>query len=102
MDAPVGVAVKVGEPGAFSDFLSRSDWEAIETTLQLSCRESQILLCILRDDPEAVIATRLEISSHTVHSHLERLYRKLSVNSRCQAAVRVFREYVKMYGNGQS
>lgn len=75
-------------------FLPESKWLAIATLLRLSRRESQILRCILDDEPEAVIADHLGISPHTVHTHLERLYRKLGVNSRCQATVRVFAEYV--------
>ena len=78
------------------DFLPESRWLAIAASLRLSVRESQILRCILKDEPEALIADRLDISQHTVHTHLERLYRKLGVNSRCQTTVRVFAEYVRL------
>ena len=79
-----------------TDFLPDSKWHAIVDSLGLSRRESEILRCLLDDEPEATIATRLDISSHTVHTHLERLYRKLAVNSRCQASMRVFAEYVRL------
>jgi DNA-binding CsgD family transcriptional regulator len=77
-------------------FLGNSKWVSITTSLRLSRRESQILRCILNDDSETVIADFLGISPHTVHTHLERLYRKLGVNSRCQTTVRVFAEYVAL------
>lgn len=39
------------------------------------------------------MARQLDISTHTIHSHLERLYRKLGVTSRCGAVVRVVAEH---------
>lgn len=42
----------------------------------------------------ARIAMTLNISQHTVHTHIERLYRKLNVNSRSELLVRVFGEFV--------
>jgi DNA-binding CsgD family transcriptional regulator len=77
-------------------FLPESKWLAIVISLRLSGRETEILRCILNDHSEAVIADHLNISPHTVHTHLERLYRKLGVKSRCQATVRVFAEYVAL------
>jgi DNA-binding CsgD family transcriptional regulator len=78
------------------DFVPESKWLAIVALLRLSGRESQILRCILNDEPDAVIADHLGISPHTVHTHVERLYRKLGVKSRCQTTVRVFAEYVRL------
>lgn len=66
------------------------------SSLGLSRRESEILRYILEDEPEVAIAELLNISQHTVHTHLERLYRKLGVNSRCQTTTRVFAEYVRL------
>ena len=80
-----------------SDFLPDDRWRPIVTSLRLSGREADILRGLLDDEPEATIASRLRISAHTVHTHLERLYRKLAVNSRCQAVARVFAEYVRLY-----
>ena len=37
---------------------------------------------------------KVSISTHTVCTHLGRLYRKLEVTSRCAAVVRVFAEYL--------
>lgn len=76
-------------------FLDECTWDAIVTSLHLSDRESQVVRCLLRDEPESVIADELRISPHTVHSHLERLYRKLHARSRCQVVIRIFEAYVR-------
>ena len=77
------------------DFLPPDAWLDISRSLQLSEREAQVVGLILRDESESGIATQLGISSHTVHTHLERLYRKLNVTSRCQVVVRIFRAYIE-------
>ncbi len=64
-------------------------WEALKIELVLSPREVQIAQAILQDQKELAIAQKLGISHHTVHTHLERLYRKLRVNSRIELVVRL-------------
>jgi DNA-binding CsgD family transcriptional regulator len=78
-------------------FLPDDVWRAIAASLGLSEREAQIARLLLSDDNrEDTIATVLAISPHTVHTHLERLYRKLGVTSRCHVVARIFRRYVEM------
>jgi DNA-binding CsgD family transcriptional regulator len=77
------------------EFLPPEAWLGLYRSLQLSEREAQVVGLILRDESEAAIATQLGISSHTVHTHLERLYRKLNVTSRCQVVLRLFRAYIE-------
>ena len=78
-------------------FLPDDVWRAIAGSLGLSEREAQIARLLLSDDNrEDTIATVLAISPHTVHTHLERLYRKLGVTSRCHVVARIFRRYVEM------
>lgn len=81
--------------------LSEQQWQAIAEALKLSNRELQIVHCIFDDRTEAGIARQLGISSHTVHTHLERLYRKLGVACRCGAAVRVFAEHLALEEGGR-
>jgi DNA-binding CsgD family transcriptional regulator len=57
-------------------------WHAIAHSLDLSRRQMEILMAVFDDEKELVIAERLEISPHTVHSHMERMYQKLGVHSR--------------------
>ena len=78
-------------------FVPERSWLAIVRSLGLSEREEQVARRILvYDDSESNIAAALAISRHTVHTHLERLYRKLRVTSRCQVVTRMFREYVEL------
>lgn len=69
---------------------SDDEWTRISALLRLSPRESEIVYTMLAGEREADIADRLGISSHTVHCHLTRLYRKLQVNSRIDLLLRVF------------
>jgi DNA-binding NarL/FixJ family response regulator len=72
---------------------SQDQWWALANGLKLSTREFQIVQHLFDDETEAAIAKQLEISSHTVHTYFERLYRKLGVCSRGELMVRVFSEH---------
>ena len=71
-------------------------WGEIAASLRLSNRESQIVQCIFDSEQELGIAARLGISHYTVHTHMERLYRKLHVRSRSELAVRVIAQYLHL------
>lgn len=77
-----------------NSFINAADWARISASLKLSSRESQIAFLVLTDVSENTIADRLSISKHTVHSHIERLYRKLAIRSRSQLVVKLFEAYV--------
>lgn len=53
---------------------------------KLSTRERQVLTLIARGLSNSAIAQELEISEHTVKTYNERLYEKLDVSSRSEAA----------------
>ena len=84
----------VAKKGSGRSTLSDRQWDSIAQSLNLSGRELQILQCMFDNQTEDAMAMELGISCHTVHTHLERLYHKLQVTSRCAAVVRVFAEYV--------
>ena len=73
---------------------STRQWLALSRSLQLSGRELEIVQCIFDDHTGAAMARKLSISVHTIHTHLERLYRKLGVQTRTAAVVRVFAEHL--------
>jgi DNA-binding CsgD family transcriptional regulator len=84
------------EPTAASDgrptgrrVFSPAVWSCIAKRLALSERELQIVQGVFDDAHQDAIAEELAISSHTVHTHLERLYHKLQVTSRVQLVVRI-------------
>ncbi len=63
--------------------------------LNLSAREQEILEWVCRGETNLDIARALEISRFTVKNHVQRIYRKIGVSNRTQAATtynRVFRE----------
>jgi len=69
-------------------------WRHLARVLRLSGRELEILQAVFDDQKESTIAADLGISTHTVHTHLERLYRKLRVSSRVALVVRVIAEHL--------
>lgn len=83
-------------PSGGQAVLSEEHWRAVAASLRLSPREVQIVQAVFDDLKESAIAGRLGISAHTVHTHLERLYRKVGVNSRATMIVRVFAEHLRL------
>ena len=69
-------------------------WDTVAKSLRISDRELQIVQGIFDDRKEYAIAHELKISTHTVHTHLERLYRKLSVSSRLGLVLCIMSEYL--------
>lgn len=69
-------------------------WRAIASRLDLSPREIEITAGIVADLKESAIAQQIGISTHTVHTHLERLYHKLAVCSRVELVVRIYQTYL--------
>ena len=66
-----------------------SEWERLGNILQLSPRELEILQAVFDDLSEPVIAKRLDLSVHTVHTYLKRLYQKLDARSRVEVVCTV-------------
>lgn len=59
--------------------------------LGLTDREKDILSCVSRGQTNAQIAASLYVSPLTVKTHLQRVYRKLGVRNRAEAASRALR-----------
>src|SRR5512147_2454129 len=84
------------KPGLRRDrsILSHDAWKTIAKSLRISDRELEIVQGIFDDRKELAIADELKISMHTVHTHLERLYRKLGVSSRVALVLYILSEYI--------
>lgn len=67
-----------------------SAWAGVSKALHLSIREVEILQCLMLGDDERDVAAFLQISVHTVGTHLERLHAKLGVHTRTSLMVRLF------------
>ena len=75
-------------------FLSLGERNSLAVLLHLSPRELLVAELALSDSSDESIATTIGISKHTVHTHLDRIYKKTGVHSRCQLAMLIFRAYV--------
>lgn len=87
-------------PDGGREVLTVSQWTAVGLSLRLSPRELQIVQAVFDDLKEAAIADDLGISAHTVHTHLERLYRKVGARGRTTMAVRILAEHLRLMRNG--
>jgi DNA-binding NarL/FixJ family response regulator len=81
--------------------ISELAWREIGRSLRLTQRELQIVRATFDDCKESVIATDLGIAPRTVHTHIERLHRKLTVEDRLQLVLRVMREFLALTLNCQ-
>ncbi len=75
-------------------------WDALASSLGLSKRQVQIVRAVAADDTEFTIAADLGVSMHTVHTHLDRLHRKLGVHSRVELLVLLFAEFLRLTESG--
>ena len=71
-------------------------WREIARSLRLSGRELQLVRAVCDDHTEFTIATDLHISPHTIHTHSERLYRKLAVTNRVKLVLRIIGEFIAL------
>ena len=79
-------------PSLFSEEV----WRGITRSLGLSQREAQVVQGIFENLTDGAIARELGISSHTVHTHIQRVYHKLAVGGRVQLVVHVFARYLQL------
>jgi DNA-binding CsgD family transcriptional regulator len=75
---------------------SEPAWKEIARSLKLSNRELQIVREVFEDHTEFNISVNLSVSPHTVHTHCERLYRKLGVTDRVKLVLRVMDEFLAL------
>ncbi len=99
--APIPPDPFFGANDAFPSIPSKN-WKLIANSLRLSRREFQVSKAIVAGFSDAEIAVQLGISPNTVHAHLDRLYRKLNVHSRCQLVSAIFAAYVTLFDMRQA
>jgi DNA-binding NarL/FixJ family response regulator len=63
----------------------------IDPVSPMTPREREILGLVAKGHSVREVATRLSLSHHTVSDHLKRIYRKLNINSRAEAALEAAR-----------
>lgn len=62
----------------------------IESMKALTRRERDVLQGLVKGESESEMARRLNVTSSTIHTHLQRLYRRLEVHSVQQVVLRSF------------
>jgi DNA-binding CsgD family transcriptional regulator len=72
--------------------LTGQAWQQVEAALGLTQRELQMVQSVFDNLPEAGIARRFRISEHTVHTHLNRLFKKLAVTTRTGVVLRIMEQ----------
>jgi DNA-binding NarL/FixJ family response regulator len=65
----------------------RENPKSKDDSLNLSAREEQILQLVSKGHPNKVIADQLDMSFDTVRTHLKRVFKKMHVKSRTEAAM---------------
>jgi len=66
----------------------RKTAKSTEESMHLSAREEQVLQLVSKGHSNKLIADKLEMNYETVCTHLKRVFKKLHVNSRTEAAIR--------------
>lgn len=79
-----------------ASLLTDHAWHEIGRTLGITKRELQIVQSVFDNQHEADIAKRFKISPHTVHMHLNRLFKKLNVTSRTELVLRIVEQMVAL------
>ncbi len=79
-----------------SALFSERAWEEIGRSLKFSGRELQIVRSTFDNETDLAIAQRIGISLSTVHTHVERLHRKLAIKDRPQLLLRIMQEFVTL------
>ena len=76
--------------------LSDHAWSEISTALDLTKRELQIVKAIFDNFSEVGIAKKFGISPHTVHTHLNRVFKKLNITTRTQLVLRIMEKLLSL------
>ena len=86
------------EPASGSAIFAERAWDEVARKLGLSRRELELLRGMFDGLTESAIAINMSISLRTVHTHVERLHRKLHVTHQVALALRVVTEFLKLAG----
>jgi DNA-binding NarL/FixJ family response regulator len=89
------------EPNPTPQTMRNGVWQYFKNTLasppasglghelaNLTRREEEVLALLGKGQPDKEIADHLRISAHTVHGHVRKIFEKLGVHNRTEAAVR--------------
>jgi DNA-binding NarL/FixJ family response regulator len=81
-----------------SAIFSKRAWDEVAHSLRISQRELDVLRGMFDGLTESAMAGELRISLRTVHTHVERLHRKLRVSHQVALVLLVVVEFLKLAG----
>ncbi|MEZ6104187.1 MAG: helix-turn-helix transcriptional regulator [Pirellulaceae bacterium] len=73
-----------------NQLFNAAEWKALCRALELTPRQAEVINGILRCDSDKEIAAEMGVSTPTLRTHLQRLYRRFGVNDRTSLLVIVF------------
>lgn len=76
--------------------LNKNVWQKVALSLRLSPREMEVLCGVFDDATEQAMALDRNMSPHTVHTHMRRLFSKLGVRTRAGLVRRAFQEVLNL------
>ena len=76
--------------------LSNHAWHEIAGALEITKRELEIVQAVFDNLHETEIARRFKLSPHTVHMHLNHLFKKLNVTTRASLVLRIIEQLVTL------
>lgn len=76
--------------------LSDHAWSEIAKALAITKRELQIIQGVFDNLTQAAIAHRLNMTEHTAHTHLNRLFVKLTVSTRTDLVLRIMEQMIAL------
>ena len=88
--------------GMVPRFLDKQAFALLCARLRLSRREAQIVDCMFSDDKEPAVARRLDMSPHTLRTHVTRLYQKLKVTDRMELVIRLYESFLSLVCESRS
>ena len=68
----------------------------IAQALGITNRETQIIQAVFDNLTQKEIASRLSMAEHTAHTHLNRLFKKLTVTTRTELVLRVIEHLISL------
>lgn len=71
-------------------------WHEIARALDITQRELQIVQAVFDNQHEGDIARHFQLSPHTVHMHMNRLFKKLNITSRTELVLRIVEQMVAL------
>ena len=79
-----------------ASILSDHAWREIGKALRITRRELEIIQGVFDNLTEKEIAGRHNMAEHTVHTHMNRLFKKLSVSTRAELVLRVVEQLIAL------